>query len=118
MVNYRSGIKNKKIYCNTDKHFIEETKHSTEDFDVQIIFQLESIPRDKDQDRKHRKQFEGYWQIILCMLAWYGLSSINELGANLKRSDKNTFYPMQYQTILNNILINILLNFHCFNWFI
>ena len=39
---------------------IEETNHSIEDFDVQIIVQLENVPRDKDQARKRRKLFKGY----------------------------------------------------------
>ena len=39
----------KKISCNKD--------HSIEDFDVQIIVQLEDIPRDKDHARKRRNQF-------------------------------------------------------------
>ena len=95
MTNYRSCIKNKKISCNIDKHFIEETNYSIEDFDVHIIVQLENFPRDKDQARKRRKQFEGYWQITLCTLASCGLDSINELEANLKWSDENTFYSMQ-----------------------
>ena len=51
MANYRSFIKNK-ISCNTDKHFIEETNHLIEEFDFQIIVQLENVPRDKDQTRK------------------------------------------------------------------
>ena len=34
--------------CNIDKHFIEETNHSREDFDVLLIVQLENVPRDKD----------------------------------------------------------------------
>ena len=97
MANYRSCIKNKKISCNIDKHFIEETNHSTEDFDVQITVQLENVPRGKDQARKCRKQFKGYWQITLSTLAPYGLNSINELEANLKWSDKNIFYSMQDQ---------------------
>ena len=97
MANYRSCIKNKKISCNIDEHFIEETNHSNEDFDVQIIVQLENIPRDKYQARKCRKQFEWYWQITLSTLVPYGLNSINELEANLKWSDKNIFYPMQNQ---------------------
>ena len=113
--NYRSCIKNKKISCNTDKHFIEETNHSTENFDVQIIVQLENVPRDKDQARNPRKQFEEYWQITLCTLAPYGLNSFNELEANLKWSDKNIFYPMQDQKIINGISIDILLNHHSFN---
>ena len=46
------------MFCNIDKHFIEETNHSIEEFDVQIIIQLENVPRDKYQARKH---FEGYW---------------------------------------------------------
>ena len=94
MANYRSCIKNKRISCNIDKHFIEALDHKIEDFDVQIIVQLENVPRDKDQARKRRKQFEGYWQIKLCTLAPYGLNSINELEANLKWSDKNIFYPL------------------------
>ena len=97
MANYRSCIKNKKVSCNIDKHFIEEDNHSLEDFDVQIIVQLENVPCNKDQARKRRKQFEGYWQITLCTLAPYGLNSINELEANLKWNDKNIFYPMQDQ---------------------
>ena len=97
MANYRSCTKNKKLSCNIDKHFIEEKKHSIEDFDVQIIFQLEKVPRDTDQTRKRRKQFEGYWQISLCTLAPYGINSIIELEANLKWRDKNIFYPMQDQ---------------------
>ena len=83
-----------------DKHFIEETNHSTEDFDIQIIAQLENVPRDKSQARKRRKQFEGYWQITLYTLAPYGLNSINELEANLKWSDKNIFYPLQDNKLL------------------
>ena len=55
MANYGSCIKNKKISCNIDKQFIEETNHSIEDFDVQIIVQLENILRDKDQARQCRK---------------------------------------------------------------
>ena len=80
-----------KTSSNTDKHFIEETNHSIKDFDVQIIIQLENVPRDKDQPRKRRKKFEGYWQITLCTLAPYELNSINELEVNLKWSDKCTF---------------------------
>ena len=53
MTNYRSKIK--KITCNIDKHFIEERNHSTEDFDVQIIVQLDNVPRDKDQATKTQK---------------------------------------------------------------
>ena len=77
-----------------DKHFIAETNHSIEDFDVQIIVQLENVPHDKYQARK---QFEGYWQITLCTLVPYGLNSINELEANLKWSEKDIFYSMQDQ---------------------
>ena len=95
MENYRFCIKNKKISCNIDKHFIEETNHSIEEFDVQITVQLENAPHDKDQPRKRRKQFERYWQITLCTLSTYGLNSINELEANLKWSD--IFYAMQDQ---------------------
>ena len=91
------ALKVKKISCNIDKHFSEETNHSIEDFDVQIIVQLENIPRDKYQARKRKKQFERYWQITLCTLAPYGLNSINKLEANLKWSDKNIFYLMQNQ---------------------
>ena len=40
--------KAKKISCNIDKQFIKETNHAIEDFAVQIIFQLENVPRDKD----------------------------------------------------------------------
>ena len=59
MANYISCIKNqKKMPSNIDKHFIAETNHSIEDFDVQIIAQLEDVPHDKYQVRK---QFEGYW---------------------------------------------------------
>ena len=50
----------KKMSCNIDKHFTEETNHSIEDFDVQIIVQLENVPRDKGQARKLRKRFKGY----------------------------------------------------------
>ena len=53
MTNYRSKIK--KITCNIDKHFTEETNHSIEDFDVQIIVQLDNVPRDKDQAIKTQK---------------------------------------------------------------
>ena len=42
-----------------NKHFTEETNQSIEDFDVQIIVQLENISRDKDQARKRRKQFQS-----------------------------------------------------------
>ena len=51
MVNYRSCIKNKKISCNVNKHFIEETNHSVKNFDVQIIVQSEKV-QVKDQARK------------------------------------------------------------------
>ena len=74
MANYRSKTKK---YCNIDKHFIEKVNHSIEDFYIQIIVQLENVPRDKHQARKRRKQFEGYWQIILCTLDPHGLNSIN-----------------------------------------
>ena len=98
MTNYRSCIKNNKISCNIDKHFIEETNHSIEDFDVQIVVQLENVPRDKKHKvTKRRKQFEGYWQVTLYTLAPYRLNSIHELEANLKYSDKNSFYPIQDQ---------------------
>ena len=50
----------KKISCNTDKHFREDTNQSIENFDVQITVQLEKVPCDKNQSRKRRKQFEGY----------------------------------------------------------
>ena len=97
MAIYRSCINNKKRSCNIGKHFIEEENHSLDDFDVQIIVQLENVSNNKDQARKRSKQFEGYSQITLCTLAPYGLNSINELEANLKWSDKNIFYPMQDQ---------------------
>ena len=51
MVNYRSCIKNKKISCNVNKHFTEETNHSVKNFDVQIIVQSEKV-QVKDQARK------------------------------------------------------------------
>ena len=63
----------KKISSNIDKNFIEETNHLREDFDVQIIVQLENVPCDKDQARKRRKQFERYSQINLRTLAPYRL---------------------------------------------
>ena len=66
----------KKMSCNIDKHFTEETNHSIEDFDVQTIVQLENVPRDKGQARKLRKRFKGYWQITLCRLVPYGLNSL------------------------------------------
>ena len=47
----------KKISCNKDRHLTDETNHSIEDFDVQIIVRLEDIPRDKDHARKRRNQF-------------------------------------------------------------
>ena len=87
----------KEISCNIDKHFIEEPNHSVEDFPVQAIVQLENVPRDKDQTKKRRNQFEGFLQITLCTLAPYGLNLINELEANYKRSNKKIFYPMQDQ---------------------
>ena len=54
--------------CDIEKHFTEETNHSIEGFDIQLIVQLENVKK-KDQARKHRKQFEGYWPITLCTLA-------------------------------------------------
>ena len=38
----------KKTSFNIDKQLIEETNHSVEDFDVQIIVQLENVPRVKN----------------------------------------------------------------------
>ena len=64
----------KKISSNIDKNFIEETNHLIEEFDAQIIVQLENVPCDKDQARKRRKQFERYSQINLRTLAPYGLN--------------------------------------------
>ena len=52
---------NKKTSCNIDKHFTEETNHSIEDLDVQIIVQLENIPRDKDQAIKMQKTV---WRVL------------------------------------------------------
>ena len=73
-------------------------KQTIQNFDVQIIVQLENVPRDKKHKAtKRKKQFEGYWQITLYKLAPYGLNSIYELEANLKYSDKNSFYPIQDQ---------------------
>ena len=95
MANYRSSIKNKKISCNIDKHFVENLDHSLNDFDSQIICQIENVPRNQKQLTTRLKQFEGYWQIQLCTLLPYGMNSINELEANLKWSDKNVFYPKQ-----------------------
>ena len=95
MANYRSSIRNKKVACNIDKHFIESAEHSLDDFDAQIICQIEKPPRDKKMLNKRLKQFEGYWQIQLCTLQPYGLNSINELECNLKFCDKNIFYPTQ-----------------------
>ena len=89
-----------------DKHFIEETNHLIEDFDVQIIVQLENVPCDKGQARKCRKQFEGYQQTILCTLAPCELDSINEFEADLKWSDKNIFYSIQDQQIINGIFVS------------
>ena len=74
----------KKISCNTDKHFREDTNQSIENFDVQIPVQLEKVPCDKNQSRKRRKQFEGYCQKPLCTLALYGFNAITVLEANLK----------------------------------
>ena len=95
MANYRSSIKNKKISCNIDKHFVENLDHSLNDFDSQIICQIENVPRNQKQLTTRLKQFEGYWQIQLSTLLPYGMNSINELEANLKWSDKNAFYPEQ-----------------------
>ena len=53
MTNYRSKIK--KISFNIDKHFTKETNNSIEDLDVQIIVQLDNVPRDKDQAIKTQK---------------------------------------------------------------
>ena len=53
----------KKPPCNIDKYFIEELHHSLENFDVQIVLQLENV---KDQARKRREQLECYRQIVLC----------------------------------------------------
>ena len=60
MGNIDFASKAKKVSCNIDKHFIKETNHSMEDFDVQIIAQLENVPPDKDEARKRRKKLEGY----------------------------------------------------------
>ena len=95
MANYRSCIRNDRITCNIDKHFVNTEGHTLDDFDVQIICTLENPPRNKKDLTIRLKQFEGYWQIKLCTLLPYGLNSINELEANLKWSDKNVFYPDQ-----------------------
>ena len=95
MANYRSCIRNGKISCNVDKHFVETDDHSVEDFDVQIICMLVNPPKNKKELRIRLKQFEGYWQVKLCTLIPHGLNSINELEANLKWSHKNVFYPEQ-----------------------
>ena len=95
MANYRTCIRNHKISCNIDKHFVESEDHSLNDFDVQIICMLERPPKKKKDLQVRLKQFEGYWQVKLCTLIPYGMNSINELEANLKWSDKNIFYPSQ-----------------------
>ena len=95
MANYRSCIRNGRISCNVDKHFVESLDHSLEDFDVQIICMLRNPPKKKKELSVRLKQFEGYWQIKLCTLKPYGMNTINELEANLKWSDKNIFYPNQ-----------------------
>lgn len=66
-----------------EKHFIEELNHSEEDFDIQIIVQLESVPCQKYQTRKPQKKFYSYWQIALCTLVPYGINVGGELEANL-----------------------------------
>ena len=65
-----------------------------------MIVQLENAPRNKDQARKCRKQFEWHWHITLCMPVLYGLNSVNEFEANTKWSHKNFFYPMQDHKLL------------------
>ena len=95
MANYRSCIRNGRISCNVDRHFVETAEHSLDDFDVQIICMLEKPPRGRRDLRIRLKQFEGYWQIKLCTLKPYGMNSINELEANLKWSDKQIFFPEQ-----------------------
>ena len=96
MANYRSCIKNK-TSCNIDKNLIEETNHSTEDFDVQIVVQLENVPCYQDQARKRRKESEGNLEVALGTLVPHGLNSTNELEADLKWSDGNIFYPIEDQ---------------------
>ena len=91
--NYRSNIRNKRITCNIERHFVESEDHNLEHFQIQIIVQLENPPRGVIKRRKRLKQFEGYWQINLCTLYPYGMNSINELEVNLKWGDKNIFYP-------------------------
>ena len=59
MVNCRSCIKNKKISCNIDKHFIEETNHSIENFDVQIIVQLGNVHVIKIQAENAENSLKG-----------------------------------------------------------
>ena len=100
MANYRSCINNKKRSCNIDKHSIEEENHSLDDFDVQIIVQLENVSNNKDQAKKRRKQFEGYSQITLCTLAPYGLNSINELEAILNGVAKTSFILCKISNII------------------
>ena len=68
MANYRSCIRNGRISCNIDKHFVETEDHSVEDFDVQIICQVINPPHSKKDLCVCMKQFEGYCRLnsVLC----------------------------------------------------
>ena len=107
MANYESCIKNKKMFCNIAKHFIEKTSNSIEDFDVQIIVPLEKVPHDYDHARKRRKHFKCYWKITLFALNPYGLNPINESEAF-----KNQL-GLKKSTTLFNFLIKQLFFFCC-----
>ena len=103
----------KKISCNKDRHLIDETNHSIEDLDVQIIVQLEAFHVIKIMPENTGNSLR--YKITLCTQAPCGLNLINELETNLKWSGKKIFYPIRDQQINTTILINILLNFYCFS---
>ena len=90
MGNYKTNIMKKKGSCGIEHHF-KKPGHSYEDFNVQIIAQLENVPMNRKEAFQRLRSFEGYWQVELCTLEPNGMNTIDEFHRNRYAQDKPSF---------------------------
>jgi hypothetical protein len=91
---YKTTITRRKTGdCGVDWHFLKDD-HTWEDFEIQVIAQLEKIPRNKAQEKEafcRLRRFEGYWQMQLSTIAPHGMNEISEFHRNRFSQEKPAF---------------------------
>ena len=92
--NYKTNIKKGKGSCGIERHF-NDGNHTFEDFHIQIIVQLEKIPKNRTEAFKRLREFEGYWQIELCTLQPQGMNTIDEFHRNKYAQAKPSFHKWE-----------------------